>query len=32
MPWRETARFTDDEIRAIGLFLQSQPAPPEGNR
>jgi mono/diheme cytochrome c family protein len=32
MPWRETARFTDDEIRAIGLFLRSLPATPEGNR
>jgi mono/diheme cytochrome c family protein len=32
MPWRETARFTDDEIRAIWLFLQSLPARPEGNR
>lgn len=32
MPWRETAKFTDDEIRAVWLFLQSLPATPEGNR
>ena len=32
MPWRETARFTDDEIRAIWLFLRSLPAAPAGNR
>jgi mono/diheme cytochrome c family protein len=32
MPWRETSQFTDDEIRAIWLFLQSLPATAEGNR
>ena len=32
MPWRETAQFTDDEIRAVWLFLRSLPAKPAGNR
>jgi mono/diheme cytochrome c family protein len=32
MPVRETSQFTDDEIRAIWLFLRSLPATAEGNR
>lgn len=32
MPVRETSQFTDDEIRAVWMFLQTLPATPEGNR
>lgn len=31
MPWRMTAELTDDEIRAIWLFLRTLPAKPAGN-
>jgi len=32
MPWPITAQMTDDELRAIYLYLQSVPALPYGNR
>lgn len=32
MPWKATARMTDDEIRAIWLYLRTVPAKPEGQR
>lgn len=31
MPWRQTALMTDDELRAIWLYLRSVPARPVGN-
>jgi mono/diheme cytochrome c family protein len=32
MPWKYTAQLTDDEIRAIWLYLQTIEAKPKGNR
>ncbi len=32
MPWRDTAEMTDNEIKALWLYLQSLPALAEGNR
>lgn len=32
MPWRVLGNMTDDEIRAIWLYLQTLPARPEGGR
>lgn len=32
MPWQLTREMTDDEIRAIWLYLRSVPAKPVGNR
>lgn len=32
MPWRATRQMTDEEIRALWLFLRSQPPKSEGNR
>jgi len=32
MPWKLTAQMTDDEIRALWLYLQSVPARPSGQR
>jgi mono/diheme cytochrome c family protein len=32
MPWKATAKMTDDEVRALWLFLRSVPPKPYGNR
>lgn len=32
MPWKLTAQMTNDEIRALWVYLQSVPARPYGNR
>ena len=32
MPWKQIGQMTDDELKAILLFLRSLPAPEQGNR
>ncbi len=32
MPWRQFAHMTNDELRAIWLYLQSVPAKPFGHK
>jgi cytochrome c553 len=32
MPWKLTAKMTDDEIRALWMYLQTLPAKAEGGR
>ena len=32
MPWQALGQMTDDELKALWLYLQSLPAKPTGNR
>ena len=32
MPWKQSSQMTDDELKAVFLFLRSLPAKAQGNR